>query len=132
MTSVSHGFATQNSYGEEGRKEEQGREHLQHQACADAGGALPQKSNRYVYFENSSNRREPLFVEEVGTVDELFAKIVSVIPQLNHEDLGMRISATRSGTLHRVFLTKDLPSDAPFLYLSLYLKRHPPLDFRKN
>lgn len=132
MTSVSYGQSAPNSYGEEGWKEEQRQDDLQRQACAYAGGAVLEKRDRYVYLENSSNLREPFPIKEVATVSELFAKIRERIPQLNNRDLGLRVSATRMGSMQRVYLTDNLPYDAFFLYVSLYLVRHPPLDFRKN
>jgi len=132
MTSVSYGQSASNPYGEEGGKENQRQEHLQCQARTHAAGTLSQKRDRYVYLENSSNLREPFPIQEVATVDELLTKIREKIPQLAHPDLGMRVSATRMGTMHRVYLTGDLPLNAFFLYVSLYLVRHPPLGFRKN
>ena len=132
MTSLSYGQSASNSYGEEGWKEQQGQKHLQCEARTHAAGTLSQKRDRYVYLENSSNLREPFPIQEVATVPELLAKIRDFIPQLGHPDLGMRVSATRMGSMHRVYLTEELPYDAFFLYVSLYLVRHPPLGFRKN
>jgi hypothetical protein len=132
MTSVSHGQSASDSHGEEGWKEKQRQEHLQCEARSHAARALPQKRDRYIYLENSSNLRDPFPIQEVATVPELLAKIRDFIPQLAHPDLGMRVSATRMGSMHRVYLTGDLPSDAFFLYVSLYLVRHPPIGFRKN
>jgi hypothetical protein len=132
MISDSYGQPASNPHREEGWKEVQGQEHLQREACSTSAGALPQKRDRYVYLENSSNLRTPFSIQDVATVPELLQKIRDFIPQLHHPDLGMRVSATRIGTMHRVFLTGDLPPDAFFLYVSLYLVRHPPLGFRKN
>jgi len=83
-------------------------------------------------MENTSSVHKPLLLENVGTVEELTDKIVAQLPNVCSSSIGMRISDTRMGTCQRKYFTDTLPYDAEFLYVTLYLKKHPPISFGKN
>jgi hypothetical protein len=131
MTSVPlHGYRSQDTAGSEGWQG-QVEDSLQQQTCQDAG-VPPIKKDRYIYIENSSTKVNPFLVRSVATVPELIQKICDYIPLSCDSAIGMRISDTRMGTIGRKIYEGDLPSEAFFLYVNLYLKKHPPVSPGKN
>ncbi len=131
MTSLtSHGHRSQDTAGDQGW-EGQVQDPLQQQTY-QASGSPPIKKDRYIYIENSSTKVCPFLVRDVATVPELIQKICDWIPMTCHESIGMRISDTRMGSFGRKVYEGDLPSEAFFLYVNLYLKKHPPIPPSKN
>lgn len=128
-TLIGNGLSTENTPGTQGWEEAQGQDNLQQQAYPTSGSTegCASKKNRYVYLENSSNVTSPFLIEDVGTVSELLQKIYALFPNANSDAIGLRVSATRMGSMGRTFLTGSLPPDAFFLYVNLYLKKHPPV-----
>jgi len=124
MTSIQDGLSSANPPRKEGMQEAQGQDDLQQQACADSGSPTI-KRDRIIYVENSSNIHDPFVLKEVGTVDELIEKLCDRFPQICIDSLGMKISTTRLGTIHRIYLTDRIPYKADTLFVSLYLKKHP-------
>lgn len=123
MNSETNGQSAQDASGDEGRKEAQGQEHLQQQACAADGGAA-RKRDRIIYVENSSNVRDPFVLKEVATVDELTSAFCDRFPAICIDAIGLKISDARAGTIQRRTFTDKLPYDADTLYITLYLKKH--------
>lgn len=131
MTSLtSHGYRTQDTTGGQGWQD-QVQDSLQQQAH-QASGDAPIKKDRYIYIENSSTKLSPFLVRDVATVPELVQKIYDYIPLSCDSAIGMRVSDTRMGTFGRKIYEADLPSEAFFLYVNLYLKKHPPVPPCKN
>lgn len=124
MTSIQYGISTPNPSRKEGRQEAQGQDNLQQQACADTGSPTC-KRDRIIYVENSSNIHDPFVLQEVGTVDELIEKMCERFPAICTDVIGMKISTTRLGTIHRIYLTDRIPYKADTLFVTLYLKKHP-------
>lgn len=126
-TLIRNGLSAENTSGTQGWQEAQREDNLQQQAYPTSGSTedCAPKKNRYIYIENSSNVTSPLSIKDVGTVSELLEKIYELFPNANSEAVGLRVSATRMGTMRRTYLTGSLPPDAFFLYVNLYLKKHP-------
>lgn len=118
-----NGFSTEDTSRKERRQEEQGQGYLQQQAYPNAGSPTI-KRDRIIYIENSSNIHDPFVLQEVGTVDELVEKLCDKFPAISLDSIGMRISTTRLGTIHRIYLTDRIPYKADTLFVSLYLKKH--------
>lgn len=131
-TLIGNGLSTENASGTQGWEEAQGQDNLQQQARQAAGGSesCSSKKNRHVTLENCSNVTGPFVIEDVATVEELVAKIFERFPNANSDAIGIRISDARVGSMHRQVLTGDLPSDAFFLYGTLFLKKHPPVPIK--
>lgn len=123
MHSETNGQPAQNAPGNEGRQEAQGQDHLQQQARA-ADGSSPRKRDRIIYVENSSNVREPFILEKIATVEELTSAFCNRFPAICIEAIGLKISDSRTGTMHRKTFTDNIPYDADTLYITLYLKKH--------
>ncbi len=123
MNSESNGHDTQDPSGNEGRQETQEQGSLQQQACATTGGP-PRKRDRIVYIENSANSFKGFIVQDVGTVDELIQGICDKYPDICMQSIGMRVSSSRLGTIHRSYFTERLPYDVDTLYVTLYLLKH--------
>jgi hypothetical protein len=119
-----NGQSTQDTSGKEERQEEQGQECLQQQACADAG-STERKRSRIVYIENSSNVNKPFVVEKVGTVAELVEKVCEKFPAICLDAIGMKITNSRIGTMHRQIFTDTIPYMYDTLYITLFLQKHP-------
>lgn len=126
-----NGRSPENTPGAEGQQEEQGQDNLQLQARAPDGGAARETRNYIIYIENSSKYVRPFIVNEVSTAEELFQKVCDYTSCPSDESIGLRVSDTRMGAMNRVFYENRLPLQTDTLYVSLYLKRHPPLSFRK-
>lgn len=132
MSSIENGLRAQDTSREEGWQEDKGRQEcVQREACAHATGS-PRKRDRIIYIENSSNVREPFVLEKIATVEDVLQGICSKFPEICLESIGMKISASRTGTLHRTLLTGEIPYEADTLYIQLYLKKHPPVAYSKN
>ena len=129
MLAHSNGFPTQDTSGTQGTQYTS-QECIQCEAYTAAGGT--KGKDRYITIENSSQVVPFFLVEEVATVDELVKKIQQRIPALAHPSLGMRISNVRTGGFPVKYFTDALPDDSVFLFVSLYLKKHPRIDFREN
>jgi hypothetical protein len=127
-----NGRQPKDTSGAEGRQEEQGQEHLQLQARSPNGVPPREKRDFIVRIENSTKYERSFIIKEVGTAEELFDKICDYLPYTRDDSVGLRVSDTRMGTMHRVFYEDKLPMDKDSLFVSLYLKRHPPLSYRKN
>lgn len=125
MNSIQNGLSSPDSPRKEGRQEAQGQDDLQQQTCADPGSPTL-KRDRIIYVENSYNIHDPFVIKEVGTVEELIQKLCDKFPTICTDSLGMKISTTRLGTIHRIYLTDKIPYKADTLFVSLYLKKHPP------
>lgn len=93
---------------------------------------IPRPKDRYISIENSTQRVPSFLVKEVNNVDDLLEKIRDHIPALMSPTIGLRISDSRSGTTQRRYFKDFLPEDAEFLYVSLFLNKHPKIDYRKN
>jgi hypothetical protein len=130
MTSIQYGISTPDSPRKEGRQEAQRQDNLQQQTRADSGSPTC-KRDRIIYVENSSNIHDPFVLPEIGTVDELIEKMCERFPAICTEHIGMKISTTRMGTIHRVILTDRIPYKADTLFITLYLKKHPPISVGK-
>jgi len=124
MNSEDNGYATQDKTREERRQEEQGQEHLQRKARADATGDK-RKRDRIVYVENTSNIRDPFIIEKVDSVEDLIQKICMKFPDICLESIGMKVSNSRMGTMHRKHFTEEIPYEYDTLYITLFLKKHP-------
>ncbi len=125
MNSEQNGQHTSDPSREEGRQETKGQSHgLQQQTCADAGSS-PRKRDRIVYIENASNSRSPFVVQEVGTVAELIDGVCERFPDICIESIGMKVSSSRQGTIHREQFTGEIPYERDTLYITLYLRKHP-------
>lgn len=123
MKSEQNGQSTPNTSREEGRQEAEGQGNLQQQTCADTGSP-PRKRDRIVYIENSANCRKAFIVEEVGTVDELIRGICERYPDICIQSIGMKVSWSRQGTIHRSYFSDVIPYEYDTLYVSLYLRKH--------
>jgi len=126
MNSIKNGLSPPDTSRKEGRQEAQGQDDLHQQTCADPGSPTL-KRDRIVYVENSANIHDPFVVKEVGTVEELLEKFYEKFPKISTESIGLKISTTRLGTIHRIYLTDRIPYKADTLFISLYLKKHPPV-----
>ncbi len=124
MNSEDNGYATQDKTREERRQEEQGQEHLQRKARADATGDK-RKRDRIVYIENTSNIRDPFIIEKVDSVEDLIQKICVKFPDICLESIGMKVSNSRMGTMHRQHFTEEIPYEYDTMYITLFLKKHP-------
>lgn len=124
MNSNQYGISTPNPSRKEGRQEAKGPDDLQQQTCADTGSPTC-KRDRIIYVENSSSIHDPFVLQEIGTVEELLEKLYERFPGISSEAIGMKISTTRLGTIHRIYLTDRIPYKADTLFVSLYLKKHP-------
>jgi hypothetical protein len=123
MNSDQHGQYTQDSPRNEGRQGAEGEGNLQQQTCADSGGP-PRKRDRIVYIENSTNSSKAFIIQEVGTVDEVIRAICEKYPTICIESIGMKVSSSRQGTIHRSYFMDRLPYDVDTLYVTLYLRKH--------
>jgi hypothetical protein len=125
--SKSNGRQPEDTTGNQGWQEVTGEEYIQLEACA-TDGIFEGKTRQYiVHIENTSESRPPFIVKEVKTATELFQAICDVDPKLCHENILMRVSDTRTGSLHRVFYAQALPVHTDCLYVQLTLRRHGPL-----
>lgn len=129
MIAVPNGYTTQDTSRNEGKQEEK-QECLQCEARPFSRS--PKRKDRYIYIENSTVKVKPFLIKEVATVEELLEELFLVIPQLNNPVLGLHITNARAGAIHREFFEDELPEDAFFLYITLYLKKHPPISLNKN
>ena len=100
---------------------------LQLQAHPTSGGQKGKRS-RIIYVENSSNVSSPFVLYDIATVDELTRAFCDRYPQLCIKEIGLRISPSPGGTMHRVYLTDDIPYENDSLYITVYLRKHPPLN----
>lgn len=123
MNSDTNGQSAQDTPGNKGRQEAQGQEHLQQQTRA-SDGSPPRKRDRILYVENSSNIREPFVLEKIATVEELTSAFCERFPSLCIDAIGLKISGSRMGTMHRETYTDIIPYHADTLYITLYLKKH--------
>lgn len=123
MNSEQNGQPTPNTSREEGREEAEGQRNLQQQTCADAGGP-PRKRDRIVYIENSANCHKAFIVQKVGTVGELIQGICHKYPEICIESIGMKVSWSRQGTIHRSYFSDHIPYQFDTLYVTLYLRKH--------
>jgi len=123
MNSEQNGQSTPNPSREEGRQEAEGQGNLQQQTCADAGSPS-RKRDRIVYIENSANCHKPFIVQEVGTVNELIQRICNKYPAICIESIGMNVSWSRQGTIHRSYFSDQIPYIYDTLYVTLYLRKH--------
>ena len=123
MNSELNGQPTPNTSREEGRQEAEGQGNLQQQTCAASRGSS-RKRDRIVYIENSANCNKAFIVQEVGTVDELIRSICHKYPEICIESIGMKVSWSRQGTIHRSYFSDVIPYEYDTLYVSLYLRKH--------
>jgi hypothetical protein len=122
-----NGRSPENTPRTEGSKEEQGQGHLQLQTCEADGGSPREKRDYIIYIENSHKHIQPFLLQEIGTVEELTQKLCEKFPQFGNGSLGLRICDKQMGCMNRAVYTEMLPIHVDTLYISLYLKRHPPL-----
>lgn len=129
---ISNGLSAENETGDKRWEEAQRQVYLQQQACETSGGSesCALKKNRHVTLENCSNVNAPFIIEDVATVSELVQKIFERFPNANSDAVGLRVSDMRTGSMHRKVFTEDLPADAVFLYVTLFLKKHPSVSAR--
>jgi hypothetical protein len=126
MSSDQYGQRTQDAPGTQGRQETQRPRNLQCEARAAPGGSARPR-DRIIYIENSHNIKKPFVLQSITTVDELVQKLCDRFPEICVDSLGMRISTSQMGTIHRGYLTDNIPYEADSLYVSLYLKKHSPI-----
>ena len=126
MSSLIHsnGPTTEDTTGDQGWEEAQRENRLQLQACEAERGATRQKREYIVYIENASNIRGAFIVKQVSTVNELFQGIYERYPKLSHEAIVMRVSDSRTGSMHRIFYEQELPQHTDCLYVQLSLRKH--------
>ena len=129
MLICSNGLSTQDTSRNEGTGQTR-QVSLQCEAHTADGG--PRPKDRYISIENSTQTVPSFLVKEVNNVADLIEKIRDHIPALMSPTIGLRISDSRGGTTHRRYFKDFLPEDAEFLYVSLFLNKHPQIDFRKN
>lgn len=120
-----NGLSTSHKTGTQGQ-EDKDTLCLQQQTHQDAGGSAIKK-DRYVTIENSNLSPRSFLIKEVGTVSELIQKLCDLIPPQKSDAIGLRVSNTRAWSPNRDYYVEELPADVFELYVSLYLKRHPPL-----
>lgn len=124
MNSEQNGQRSQDSSRTEGRQEAEGQECLQREARADAGGQTGCR-DRIVYVENSSNVRGAFVIQEVRAVEDLIQKVCDKFPAICLDSIGMHVSNSRQGTLHRQVFTDVIPYEYDTLYITLFLRKHP-------
>jgi hypothetical protein len=129
---IGNGLSAENETGDQRWKEAQGQDYLQQQAREASGSSeiCTSKNNRHITLENCSNVTAAFIIEDVATVPELVQKIFERFPNANSDAVGLRVSDTRTGSLNRQVFTEDLPADAVFLYVTLFLKKHPSVSTR--
>lgn len=127
---VPNGQPAANTSGKEGGKEEQRQDDLQLQTCASDGGSARKAKDYIIYIENSHHTIPPFVVQEISTVEELLQKLSYKYPNMCNDTIGLRVYDKKIGSMNRVSYFETLPLDVDSLYLSLYLKRHPPLPVR--
>ena len=123
----SNGRQPQDATGNQGWQEAEREDSLQLETCA-ADGIFKGKTRQYiVHIENASDFRAAFVVKEVKTAAQLFQVICEKHPKLCHDNILMRVSDARMGTIHRVFYEQALPVHTESLYVQLALRKHGPL-----
>ena len=131
MIQTQHGYTTTDPSREKGWKEGKGQDHLQCEACTNAG-STERKKDRIIYVENSSNITYPLVLKEISTVEELIQGICDMHPKISLDYIGMRVTTARLGVVPREYITDKLPYEKDTFYVNLYLKKHPPVPKKVN
>jgi hypothetical protein len=114
----------QDTPGDQGRKEAQRQDSLQLQACATDGISERKARDFIVHIENASDFKSAFIIRQVKTVPQLVQGIYDWHPKLCHESILMRVSDTRTGSMHRVYYEKDLPHHTDTVYVYLSLRKH--------
>jgi hypothetical protein len=114
----------QDTPGDQGWKEAQRQDSLQLQACATDGSSERKARDYIVHIENASDFKAAFIIRQVKTVPQLVQGICDWHPQLCHESILMRVSDSRTGSMHRVFYEKELPSHTDTVYVYLSLRKH--------
>jgi len=134
MNSIEDGLRDQDASREEEWQEGKRRQEcVQCEACAHSA-VSPRKRDRIIYVQNSSNVRDPFILQEIGTVEEFLAAFCAKFPDFCSDSIGMKISTSRVGVMHRKMLSEvdTIPYEEDTLYVELYLKKHPPIVVNKN
>ena len=124
---LENGRPPENTPRTERREEEQRQDNLQFQTRKADGSSAREKRDDIIDIENSYKHLQPFLLQEISTVEELTQKLCKKFPHLCDASLGLRICDKRLGSMDRIFYIEDLPLEKDTLYISLYLKRHPPL-----
>jgi hypothetical protein len=132
MNSIEDGLRAQDASREEGRQEGE-QECVQCEARPCSTGP-PRKRDRIIYVQNSSNVRDPFILQEIATVREFLEAFCAKFPDFCSDSIGMKISTSRMGVMHRKMLSEvdTIPYEEDTLYIELYLKKHPPVAYSKN
>lgn len=115
----------QNTPRDQGWKEAQGQEHLQLKTCATNGSPERKARDYIVHIENANEYKSAFIIREVRTVSELLQAICDYHPSLCQESILMRVSDSRTGSMHRVFYEQELPLHTDTVYVPLSLRKHP-------
>lgn len=94
-------------------------------AGGEASGEQKAKVQRILSFENSFQIKDPVYVR-ANTVKEMEDQLFTMYP-FNSYYIGMLFSHSREGTMQRKYLEGPMDPLEPFVYVKLYLKKHPPL-----
>lgn len=80
---------------------------------------------RFIKFENSAQVKETIRIN-ANTTQEIEKKLLELYP-IDSYYIGMQFSYSQEGTMHRKFVEGTLDPSEPFIYIKLYLKKHPTL-----
>ncbi len=118
----------QDTPGDQGWEEKQGQEHLQLQTRTTDGGSQGKARDFIVHIENASEFKAAFIIRKVKTTKELIQGICDWHPKLCHDSILMRVSDSRTGSMHRVFYEQDLPQHTDTVYVQLVLRKHTGID----
>ncbi len=108
-------------------EEAQGQEHLQLEARETDGSPQGKARDYIVHIENASEYKAAFIIRKVKTAKELIEGICDTHPKLCHDSILMRVSDSRTGSMHRVFYEQELPQHTDTLYVQLLLRKHAPI-----
>lgn len=95
-------------------------------ASGEALGEQSSKGNpRIIKFENSLQMKESIRID-ADTTQDIEKRLLALFPIDSHH-IGMLFSYSQEGTMNRKFVEGALDPSEFFIYVKLYLKKHPPL-----